>query len=164
MLTRSLSSFAVLALFAASASAQDIPAKLALQKDDTMVGRYAAKGVQIYICHAKSDGNKWSFKAPEAELTEADGKFFARHYAGPTWEAFDGSKAFGTIVATEPAPKADAIPWLLLSAQSQGPGVLARVRFVQRINTSGGVKPAGACPFDGAEQRVDYTADYVFYR
>ncbi|HWT99011.1 MAG TPA: DUF3455 domain-containing protein [Terriglobales bacterium] len=164
MLTRSLLALTAMALFATSAVAQDIPAKLALPQGARLVGKYAAKGVQIYTCRVKSDGSKWSFKAPEAELTEADGKLFARHYAGPTWEAFDGSKAFGTIMATEPAPKADTIPWLLLSTQSQGPGVLAKVRFVQRIDTSGGIKPTGACPSDGAEQRVDYTADYVFYR
>jgi hypothetical protein len=164
MLTRSLLASAALALSAFSAVAQNMPAELAPPPGDTLVGRYAATGVQIYVCHAKSDGSKWSFEAPEAALTDAQGKLFARHYAGPTWEAPDGSKAVGTILATEPAPKADAVPWLLLSAQTTGSGVLAGVRFVQRIDTAGGVKPTGACPADGAEQRVAYTADYAFYR
>jgi len=35
---------------------------------------------------------------------------------------------------------------------------------LQRINTAGGVAPAGACPTTGTKQRVDYTADYLFYR
>jgi hypothetical protein len=35
---------------------------------------------------------------------------FAKHYAGPTWEAADGSKIVGKALANEPAPKAGAIP------------------------------------------------------
>jgi hypothetical protein len=108
--------------------------------------------------------NEWSLKAPEAELIDAQGRLFAKHYAGPTWEAPDGSKIVGKVLANEPAPKAGAIPWLLLATESSESGVLAGVRFVQRVNTSGGVGPTGACPTIGAEQRVEYTADYIFYK
>ena len=161
MLTRSLFTFAALALFAVSAIAQDIPAKLVPQQEGPLVGKYAAKGVQIYVCTGASE---WGFKAPEAELTDTQGRPFAKHYAGPTWEAPDGSKIVGKILASKPAPKTDAIPWLLLSVESSGSGVLAGARFVQRINTSGGVGPTGACPTAGIERRVDYTADYIFYK
>jgi hypothetical protein len=164
MLTRSLFTLAALALFSVSAVAQDIPAKLAPPQGDTLVGKYAAKGVQIYVCRVKGAANKWSFKAPEAELFDAQGRPFAKHYAGPTWEAPDGSKIVGKVIATEAAPKADAIPWLLLSTESSTSGALAGVRFVQRVNTSGGVRSAGACPTVAKEQRVDYTADYVLYK
>ena len=102
--------------------------------------------------------------APEAELIDARGRLFVKHYAGPTWEAPDGSKIVGKILANEPAPKADAIPWLLLSAESSGSGVLAGARFVQRVNTSGGVGPTDTCPTAGTERRVEYTADYIFYK
>jgi hypothetical protein len=47
MLTRSLLTFSVLSLFAVSAIAQDIPAKLVSPKEGPLVGKYAAKGVQI---------------------------------------------------------------------------------------------------------------------
>jgi hypothetical protein len=99
-----------------------------------------------------------------ASTIDAQGRLFAKHYAGPTWEAPDGSKIVGKVSANEPAPKADAIPWLLLSAESSGSGVLAGALFVQRINTSGGVGLTGACPTAGTERRVDYTADYIFYK
>ena len=89
---------------------------------------------------------------------------FAKHYAGPTWEAPDGSKVVGKVLVNELAPKAGAIPWLLLSTESSGSGVLAGVRFVQRVNTSGGLGPTGAFPTTGTERRVDYTADYIFYK
>ena len=164
MLTRSLFTFAALALFAFSAIARDIPAKLVPPQEEPLIGRYAANGVQIYACTVKSGAREWRFKAPEAELIDAQGRPFAKHYAGPTWEAPDGSKVVGKVLASEPAPKAGAIPWLLLSAESSGSGVLAGVRFVQRVNTSGGVGPTGACPTVGTERRVAYTADYLFYR
>jgi hypothetical protein len=164
MLTRTLFTFAALPLFAVCAIAQDMPAKLVLPQEEPMIGRYAAKGVQIYVCAVKEGQNVWGLKAPEAQLIDTQGRPFARHYAGPTWEAPDGSKVVGKILASEPAPKTGAIPWLLLSAESSGAGELAGARFVQRVNTSGGVGPIGACPAAGTEQRVDYTADYVFYK
>lgn len=164
MFTRSLFTLGALALFTGSAVAQDIPAKLAPSGEGPLVGKYAAKGVQIYVCSAKGSANEWDFKTPEAELIDAKDRLFAKHYAGPTWEAPDGSKAVGKVIANEPAPKAGAIPWLLLSTESSGSGVLAGARFVQRVNTAGGVGPTGACPTAGTEQRVAYTADYIFYK
>ena len=164
MLTRLPFTFAALVLFTVSALAQEIPAKLALPQGGTLLGKYPAKGVQIYVCRVKGAANEWDFKAPEAELSDAQGRPFAKHYAGPTWEAADGSKIVGKVLASEPAPKAGAIPWLLLSAEPPASGILAGVRFVQRVNTAGGVGPTGACPTAGTEQRVDYTADYIFYK
>jgi hypothetical protein len=164
VLTRLLFSFAALSLSAIIAIAQNIPAKLAPPQEAPLVGKYTAKGVQIYVCTVKGGGSEWSFKAPEAELIDAQGKPFAKHYAGPTWEAPDGSKIVGKILASEPATQTGAIPWLLLSAESSGSGVLGGARFVQRVNTSGGVGPTGACPTAGTERRVDYTADYIFYK
>jgi Protein of unknown function (DUF3455)/Sigma-70 region 2 len=154
---------ALLVCSSAFAAAQSMPAKLAVP-GGSLVGKYAAKGVQIYVCRVKDTANEWAFKAPEAELINGQGRVFAKHYAGPTWEAPDGSKIVGKTLASEPARKPGAIPWLLLSTESSGSGVLAGVRFVQRVNTSGGVGPTGTCPTVGAEQRVDYTADYIFYK
>jgi Protein of unknown function (DUF3455) len=166
MLTRLLFIFAALALPRdfAFPQPQDIPPALAPQQGAILLGSYAAKGVQIYVCRVKGATNEWALKAPEAKLVDAEGRLFAKHYAGPSWEAPDGSKAVGKVLANEPALKPGAIPWLLLSAESSGSGALAGVRFVQRVDTSGGVAPSGACPTVGAEQRVDYTADYIFYK
>src|SRR5688572_25415654 len=164
MFTRSLFTFAALAVFSVSAAAQDFPAELAPPQGATLLGKYAASGVQIYVCRVKGTAREWDFKAPEAELTDAQGRPFAKHYGGPTWEAGDGSKAVGKALVTEPAPKPGAIPWLLLSANSSASGVLGGVRFVQRINTSGGAGPIGTCTTVGSEQRAGYTADYIFYK
>lgn len=64
-----------------------------------------------------------------------------------------------------PAPDPGAIPWLLLRATSnQGDGVLAQVDFIQRLETRGGVAPAGTCdPAADATVAVPYRARYVFY-
>ncbi|HLL27438.1 MAG TPA: DUF3455 domain-containing protein [Xanthobacteraceae bacterium] len=154
---------AALLLLSEFAMAEDIPAKLVPPAGTTLIGKYAAKGVQIYACAAKGAGNEWTFKAPEAVLTGADGKTL-KHYAGPTWEAPDGSKIVGKAIANDPAPQPGNIPWLLLSVESSGTGLLAGARFVQRVNTKGGVGPIGVCATAGVEQRVDYTADYLIYK
>ena len=165
-LTRLLFTLAALTLSRDLAFPQspDIPPALAPQQGAIALGRYAARGAQIYVCRVKGAANEWAFKAPEAKLVDAEGRPFAKHYAGPTWEAPDGSKAVGKVLASEPAPKAGAIPWLLLSAESSGSGALAGVRFVQRVDTAGGVAPSGTCPRTSAEQPIDYTADYIFYK
>src|SRR5882757_9580805 len=166
MLTRLFLTLTALALFPVFAfpQSQAVPPSLAPQQGAILLGKYAAQGVQIYVCRAKGAANEWAFKAPEAELVHPEGRPFAKHYAGPTWEAPDGSKVVGKVLANEPTPKAGAIPWLLLSTESSGSGVLAGVHFAQRVNTSGGVGPTGACQTAGTERRVDYTADYIFYR
>jgi hypothetical protein len=156
--------FLVPALLASASMAQDIPVKLMPPVGVAKIGTYLGKGVQIYSCTLHDTAPSWTLKAPEAQLTDANGAAFAKHYAGPTWEAVDGSKAVGKMMETVPSPTVGAVPWLLLSATSSGTGVLSGTRFVQRIHTDGGIAPSGACPEPGAEQRIPYSADYVFYR
>jgi len=151
-------------LLSAQSLADDIPARLVPPADAVKIDSFSGKGVQIYTCTVHETATQWMLKAPEAQLTDASGVIFAKHYAGPSWEATDGSKAMGKVLETIPAPQAAAIPWLLLSATSSGAGALSGTRFVQRIHTSGGVAPGSACAKLGAEQRVPYSADYVFYR
>ena len=104
--------------------------------------------------------------APEADLFDARGNRIGRHYAGPHWEAADGSKISGTVKERADAPVADAIPWLLLIASSVGPeGSFSKVTSIQRVNTVGGVAPRGGCSQStaGAPARISYTADYYFF-
>jgi hypothetical protein len=39
-------------------------------------------------------------------LRSRSGRILAKHYAGPTWEASDGSKVVGEVAAKSPAPQA----------------------------------------------------------
>ena len=146
------------------AIAQPVPPNLKPPEGATPAGAYTAKGLQIYVCAAHGTTNEWVFEGPEAELSDAKGAVFAKHYAGPTWEATDGSKVAGKLMTTVPAPTAGDIPWLLLSAESSGQGALTGVRFIQRLKTDGGVGPTGACPMPGEEKRVPYSAEYDFYK
>ena len=121
-----------------------------------------ALGVQIY----RWSGTNWAFIGPEAVLY-ADPCYsdaVGAHYAGPTWEANDGSfvKAGRVDGCT---PFRGAIPWLLLKKTSaSGNGRFGDVTFIQRVNTIGGTAPAEAGTFVGDEARVPYTTEYFFYR
>lgn len=128
-----------------------------------------AKGVQIYECRAskaRPGEYEWAFVAPEADLFDSNGKRIGRHYAGPHWEAADGSKVLAKLKARADSAQADAIPWLLLEAKSVGPeGAFSRVTSIQRARTVGGVAPRNGCSqaTAGTAARVDYTADYYFF-
>lgn len=127
-----------------------------------------ASGVQVYQCARKADSTyEWVFKAPEAKLAAKSGALVGKHYAGPTWEAADGSTVVGEVKARDSGPTATAIPWLLLAAKSNsGTGVFADAKYIQRTATVGGIAPASGCAESslGAEARVPYTASYLFYR
>jgi len=146
-----------------------IPSNLVVPSGHVLLLQAEARGVQVYVCQAKSDSPgvfEWAFRSPEAELLNSRGEHIGRHFAGPTWEGNDGSQVVGEVRATASSPSPDAIPWLLLQARSnQGAGVFSRVSYIQRLDTSGGRPPADGCDdaHSGQELRVDYTATYAFY-
>ena len=150
-------------------SPPQVPDILKVPDGQTVLLKALGKGVQIYACTATAaDPGKfgWTFKAPEADLTDEDGKKIAKHYAGPTWEANDGSKVVGAVLQKADAPKPGAIPWLLLKAKTnEGTGTFERVTYIQRVDTEGGVAPATGCDqaHTKTEARVDYKANYYFY-
>ena len=75
-----------------------------------------------------------------------------KYYAGPTWEAADGSKVTGKQVAVAPAAPGN-IPLQLVKADpAMGAGAMTGVSYIQRLNTKGGVAPATACDADGQGQ------------
>lgn len=128
----------------------------------------SAKGVQLYACSKNDKGERgWVHKGPEAELFDADGKPFGKHYSGPSWEALDGGKIVGALKASAPAPQAGDIPWLLLDIKSrEAAGVLTQAKAILRIATKGGPAPAAACldAEDGRIVRVPYEAVYLFLK
>jgi hypothetical protein len=144
----------------AGCAAVEVPESLKPAANESLAQVVPAKGVQIYECR---DG-KWAFIAPDAELFDRSGKKIGTHYAGPHWEAADGSKVIGAVKARAEAPQAGSIPWLLLSAKSVGPqGAFSGVTSIQRVATVGGAAPAGTCSQPGTHARIAYTADYYFF-
>jgi hypothetical protein len=141
-------------------AAVQVPAELSPGANQSLAMVVPAKGVQIYECRE----GKWAFVAPDADLFDISGKRIGTHYAGPHWEAADGSRIVGAVKARTDAPEAGAIPWLLLGAKSVGPdGAFSKVTNIQRVTTTGGVAPAGGCTQPGSQARVAYTADYYFF-
>jgi len=147
-----------------------VPADLAVPDDHKLALVATARGVQIYDCVADAAGGlAWKLHAPRADLFDQAGAQIGTHFggvdknlpAGPYWEAKDGSRVHAGKPASAPNP--GAIPLLRLeAADTFGNGIFARVSFVQRLATSGGVAPEGAC--DGGKQtEVAYTAQYYFY-
>jgi hypothetical protein len=125
------------------------------------------EGVQIYMCTVGNDGPQWVLKAPDAKLLDAAGKIIGSHFAGPTWRLKDGSQVQGDLIASQPAPQANSVAWLLLRAKDgTASGALAEVAFIRRTETHGGVAPASSCASSqdaGNIERIPYTAIYTFY-
>jgi Protein of unknown function (DUF3455) len=153
-------------LFSFSIWAQQVPEQLQAPAGEKILLQVHAKGDQVYICKEGVTQFAWTLKAPDAQLFDKDGKPFGKHFAGPSWEASDGSRVTGKAVANAPSPDADSIPWLLVNIVGHdGSGVLSRATTIQRINTKGGKAPASGCDAShaGQEVRVPYSADYLFY-
>src|SRR5512139_1736872 len=146
-----------------------VPENLRTPATEVLSLEAKATGVQIYECDASKDEPtryEWIFKAPEADLFDSAGNKIAKHYAGPTWEANDGSKVVGEVKARDNGPDPTAIPWLLLSAKStSGTGIFSKTQGIQRTHTSGGKAPEEGCNQAqvGKETRVPYKAKYYFY-
>ena len=104
---------------------------------------------------------------PAANLYNKHGKQVGTHFAGPTWKYNDGSSVLGAKVAGVTATPG-SIDWLLIKEVSTTTGAdggdkLTDVTYVQRLNTSGGLAPAGAC-VTATTASIAYSADYYFYR
>jgi Protein of unknown function (DUF3455) len=145
-----------------------IPAALNPPPDATIKTSLLAKGVQIYLCAVPPAGGApvWTLKAPHAVLNAGADAPAAIHFAGPSWQALDGSLVTGTRTASAPSPSATAIPWLMLQAASNvGAGLFSDVTWIQRLDTVGGAAPAAGCDeaHAGAQVLTGYRATYVFY-
>ncbi len=158
-------------VFCQGTLAQDglaVPESIKLPADRHLVLRGHASGDQIYVCQPSPSGDAqfvWVLSAPDAKLFDDTGKEIATHFAGPTWQATDGSQVKGKVTA-QSVSDSDSIPWLLLTAvDHSGMGIMSNVVTIQRLDTKGGKAPAIGCDaqHEGEKRRVSYTADYYFY-
>jgi len=125
-----------------------------------------ATGVQKYTCQANGT---WLFTDPEATLFKTTGapKEMGSHFLNfatgrPMWMLDDGS----TVEAARKVGVGNGtsnIPLLLLQGVATTGDRLGGTTWVQRLNTSGGVAPAGTCT-PGAHVAVPYSADYYFWK
>jgi hypothetical protein len=129
-----------------------------------------AVGVQIHTCIATPDGYAWRFDGPLANVYDDRGKLVMTHFAGPRWQATDGS-----VVRAEADRRftvdPSAIPWLRLKVTERASGPdgdrLYATTFIQRLATVGGLAPPQAdcnAATVGTTENVPYTADYAFWK
>ncbi|WP_393096784.1 CHRD domain-containing protein [Streptomyces sp. LN325] len=125
------------------------------------------KGAQVYACTKQDDGS-YAFTQDNVDATLHGGiqHSFAQHGpAGPPqWIAPDHSSVTGTVLNKFDNGPGN-IPQLLLRAHQTGKsaGLLSKTTTVLRLNTRGGVAPAGTCnPKSHPTAHVPYTADYLF--
>ena len=144
-----------------------------------------ARGTQNQVClpGASETGLVWSFFGPQATLYDDRDEQIATHFLSanpfedgkgrPTWQhSKDTSAVWAEPIASATDPdfvEAGAVPWLLLhvvgaEAGPAGGHKLSETTYIQRVATTGGLTPAGACYVPGAKLFVPYTADYVFYK
>ena len=155
---------------AAPISPPQVPDNLKVPDGQEVLLKALGKGTQVYVCKAASgdaDRFEWVLARPDAGLFDESGARIGKHFAGPTWEALDGSRVTAQMQQRSSAPNANAVPWLLLKAKShEGEGQLARADFIRRIDTKGGTAPASGCDaaHAGQEARMLYSAVYEFYQ
>ena len=144
-----------------------------------------AVGTQGYVCVAVGKALRWTPFGPHATLFNHDGRQQSTHFLDPTpysllpnpaWQhSRDSSVVWGQPIGSSSDPNfvaADAIPWLLLQAAVVGEGptggnTLMVTRYIQRVNTIGGIAPSTGCaaPADIAKRAlVPYEADYFFFK
>jgi hypothetical protein len=143
------------------------PAAVQVPEGNALMFRAFAVGTQNYECQTGDAGvTRWTFRQPQAALVGEDGTPLGIHGRGPFWAGYDGSR----VVASSPTPApaldpAHDVPLLLMRAVSaETDGRFAGVTYIQRLDTRGGVAPAGACdPLLEPTLAVPYLAMYYFY-
>ena len=118
-------------------------------------------GKQVYTCV----NGTYTLREPVATLQNLrGGATVGIHGKGPFWASFDGSRVdrtAGELIGSAPGGKGN-IDWLRVPVTPvpDAPGVFGKVRFVQRVDTRGGVAPQ---PCTTPTIAVEYSTNYVFW-
>lgn len=176
---------------AQSLTVPPMPQAIMVPGGNSVFMKAQAAGTQNYVCLPSSSGLAWKFQGPQATLflkfrwiTGEVTQQIATHYLSPnpmettmparaTWQhSLDTSAVWAKKIAesSDPAYVAEgAVPWFLLEVVGTqtgptGGAIYGQTTYIQRVNTTGGTMPTGACTEAGAIQFVPYTADYIFYK
>lgn len=168
MLKTGLLTFGILMSFAGNAAEVSLPEAIQVAEGYAKFLTVHATGDQIYHCVFKEGSHFWKWHAPDAKLYDQTTRaVVGSHGKGPHWQYKDGSGVKAKLVQKTDAPDKAATQWLLLEATGHnGKGLLTETAYIQRINTQGGLPPVKPCDSNhlGSEERVPYSADYVFYK
>ena len=161
-----------------------VPAGLEVSSDFEafLVGH--AIGTQNYVCQPSGGSFAFVLFTPQATLfNDADHQIIT-HFFSPnpdeggtiraTWENSRDTSTIWAAVVPDGSATVDpnSIAWLKLAVvgAEDGPtggGKLSDTKFIQRLNTSGGLAPTTGCSSladVGNKAFVPYTADYFFYK
>jgi hypothetical protein len=127
--------------------------------------RLHGQGTQIFRCEPRGADLHWAYRLPQADLSDAQGRVLVHHGANLSFEHVDGSRIVADVVDHIPSPEDRALPWLLMATRDFGTGALSGVRYVERVDTAGGMPPE-TCDASQRNQvlRVPFAADFVFLR
>jgi Protein of unknown function (DUF3455) len=130
----------------------------------TLFVDFFGKPVQIITHFASIDENPNDF-APKPVSLGGNATWQSSFDTSKVWAVKTGQIDGGTDAS---CPNTGTIACLLLQSigNQEGPAggkLLAKVTFVQRLNTKGGSAPTTACSV-GQTQLQPYTADYYFFR
>lgn len=156
----------------------DVPTNLQVPAGNRLFRVAHAIGTQNYVCLSTGWGSP--AYAPQATLFDDENEQTLTHFlspnpdesneARPTWQDSHDSSAVwaNPIPGASYTPDPTAIPWLLLTVVGRVEGPTGGDRmtgatYIQRLNTTGGLKPTGVCT-QGDRALVPYTADYYFYK
>jgi hypothetical protein len=122
------------------------------------------KGKQIYQCKPAEGGGYAFAQRDVAALLGGDivHTFVKPNSGTPQWVAPDRSAVTGAVISKTPNGDKNVAELDLKATQSgKHRGLLADTQEILRLNTVGGVAPAGSCS-PGTIVGVPYRADYVF--
>lgn len=156
----------------------DVPGIIQVPAGNQLFRVAHAVGTQDYVC--LSTGWASAAYGPQATLFNEDNEQILTHFLSaypygsaaffPTWQdSRDSSIVWANPVKdAKYTPDPSAIPWLLLkvvdtAAGPTGGDKMFSTTYIQRLNTTGGLKPTTTCA-EGDKALVPYTADYFFYK
>jgi hypothetical protein len=156
----------------------DVPTQLQVPAGNHLFRVAHAVGTQDYVCLSTG----WASLAygPQATLFDEENEQILTHFlspnpdeantARPTWQdSHDTSTIWANPVqGASYTPDSTAIAWLLLKVVGKAVGPtggdkMVSATYIQRLNTTGGLKPTTSCR-EGDKALVPYTADYYFYK
>ena len=162
----------------ASITPPDVPSIIQVPVGNQPFRAAHAVGTQDYVCLSTG----WASIAygPQATLFNEDHEQILTHFLSaypvgsgsffPTWQdSRDTSTVWASPVQdAKYTPDPTAIPWLLLKVVGKAVGPtggdkMTVTTYIQRVNTTGGIKPTTSCN-EGDKYLVPYTADYYFYK
>jgi Protein of unknown function (DUF3455) len=146
-----------------------------------------ATGTQNYVCLPAGSGFAWKLFTPQATLFNDADREIITHFFSPapvenapilaTWQDSKDNSSVWARLAADPSFDArfvakDSVAWLKLETAATETGrtggkTLTKTRFVQRVNTFGGLAPETGCAESadvGKTAFVPYMADYYFFK